>query len=154
MKILKIFSAIIISIAGSISVAQTQPSPNLTYSTTPNLLNPTVNAWTGTVQGQNAGFTGGTTPAFNPNTNTIIFGYTTLAGTGIQVGGYNYSWNINNDPATGQYGTLTGRVDLKGAGGNTLQTYNYNYPQRSGGFINFSGTQWFPKIIHWQIYLP
>ena len=157
MKILKIFSAILLSIAGSISVAQTQPSPNLTYSTTPNLLNPTVNAWTGTVQGQNGGFSGGNTPAFNPNTNTIIFGYTqatamqtiainqALSGTGIQVGGYNYSWNINNDPATGQYGTLTGRVDLKGAGGNTLQTYNYNYPQRSGGFINFSGTQWFPQ---------
>jgi hypothetical protein len=139
------------------SYAQTQPSPNLTYSTTPNLLNPTVNAWTGTVQGQNAGYSGGTTPAFNPSTNTIIFGYTmataaqtiainqALSGTGIQVGGYNYSWNINNDPVTGQYGTLTGRVILRDAGGNALQTYNYNYPQQSGGFINFSGTQWFPQ---------
>ena len=134
-----------------------QPSPNSTYTTTPNLLNPTVNSWVGTVQGQNGGFVGGTTPAFNPTTNTIIFGYTTataaqtiainqaLSGTGIQVGGYNYSWNINNDPTTGQYGTLTGRVVLKDSGGNALQTYNYNYPQQSGGFINYSGTQWFAQ---------
>jgi hypothetical protein len=138
-------------------VVGTQPSPNSTYITTPNLLNPTVNSWTGTVQGQNGGFSGGNTPAFNPTTNTIIFGYTTattaqtmainqaLSGTGIQVGGYNYSWSVNNDPASGQYGTLTGQVVLKDAVGNALQTYNYNYPQQSGGFINFSGTQWFPQ---------
>jgi hypothetical protein len=136
-------------------VVGTQPSPNATYTSTSNLLNPTVNAWTGTVQGQNGGLSGGTTPAFNPGTNTIIFGYTTatamqtiainqaLSGTGIQVGGYNYSWNINNDPATGQYGTLTGSVVLKDSGGNALQTYNYNYPQQAGGFITYSGTQWF-----------
>ncbi len=136
-------------------VVGTQPSPNATYTSTSNLLNPTVNAWTGTVQGQNGGLSGGTTPAFNPGTNTIIFGYTTatamqtiainqaLSGTGIQDGGYNYSWNINNDPATGQYGTLTGSVVLKDSGGNALQTYNYNYPQQAGGFITYSGTQWF-----------
>ena len=134
-----------------------QPSPNSTYTTTPNLLNPTVNDWTGTIQGQNGGFVGGNTPAFNPQTNTIIFGYTTataaqtiainqaLSGTGIQVGGYDYSWNINNDPATMQYGTLSGRVVLKDSGGNALQTYNYNYSQQSGGFITHSGTQWFPQ---------
>lgn len=134
-----------------------QQSPISTYTQSQNVLNPTVNAWTGTVQGQNAGFSGGTTPAFNPNTNTIIFGYTTatatqtiainqaLSGTGIQVGGYNYSWNINNDAATSQYGTLTGKVVLKDSAGNALQTYNYNYPQQSGGFINYSGTEWFPQ---------
>lgn len=138
-------------------VVGTQPSPNATYNQTSNLLNPTVNAWTGTVAGQNGGFSGGTTPAFNAGTNTIIFGYTTataaqtiainqaLSGTGIQVGGYNYSWNINNDPATMQYGTLTGKVVLKDSGGNALQTYNYNYPQQAGGFITYSGTQWFTQ---------
>ena len=134
-----------------------QQSPIASYTATPNLLNPTVNAWTGTVQGQNGGYVGGNTPAFNPSTNTIIFGYTTataaqtiainqaLSGTGIQVGGYNYSWNINNDPTTGQFGTLAGKVVLKDSGGNALQTYNYNYPQQSGGFINYSGTQWFAQ---------
>ena len=138
-------------------VVGTQPSPTATYTATSNLLNPTVNAWTGTVQGQNGGFIGGNTPAFNPSTNTIIFGYTqatamqtiainqALSGTGIQVGGYNYSWSINNDPATMQYGTLTGQVVLKDSVGNALQTYNYNYPQTSGGFTNFSGRQWFPQ---------
>lgn len=134
-----------------------QSSPTASYTATSDLLNPTVNSWVGTVQGQNGGFSGGTTPAFNPGTNTIIFGYTmataaqtiainqALSGTGIQVGGYNYSWNINNDPATGQYGTLTGKVILKDSGGNALQTYNYNYQQQSGGFINYSGTEWFPQ---------
>lgn len=138
-------------------VVGTQPSPNATYNQTSNLLNPTVNSWVGTVQGQNGGFSGGNTPAFNPSTNTIIFGYTTatatqtiainqaLSGTGIQVGGYNYSWNINNDSTTGQYGTLSGQVVLRDAGGNALQTYNYNYPQQSGGFRTYSGTQWFAQ---------
>lgn len=147
----------------NISYAQvvgTQPSANATYTQSQNLLNPTVNSWVGTVQGQNGGFSGGTTPAFNPTTNTIIFGYMMAsatqtialnsalasAGVGLKVGGYSYSWNINNDPSSGQYGSLTGRVSLKDAAGNSLQTYNYNYPQLMGaGFVSYSGTQWFPQ---------
>ena len=141
-------------------VVGTQPSPNATYTQSQNLLNPTVNAWTGTVQGQNAGFSGGTTPAFNPNTNTIIFGYMTAsatqtiainsalatAGTGLKIGGYTYSWNINNDIATGQYGTLSSTITLKDNSGSTLQSYSANYPQMpNAGFITYSGTQWFPQ---------
>ena len=141
-------------------VVGTQPSPNATYTQSQELLNPTVNAWTGTVQGQNGGFAGGTTPAFNPGTNTIIFGYTTAsatqtiginsalaaAGTGLKIGGYTYSWNINNDPMSGQYGTLSSTVTLKDTAGTSLQSYITNYPQMPGiGFIKYSGTQWFPQ---------
>jgi hypothetical protein len=149
MKLVSVFAAIL--------TAGFACSVNAQNLVSGNILSPTVNSWTGTVQGQNGGYSGGTTPAFNPNTNTIIFGYTTataaqtiainqaLSGTGIQVGGYNYSWSINNDPATGQYGTLTGSVVLKDSVGNALQTYNYNYLQQSGGFIQYSGTESFPQ---------
>jgi hypothetical protein len=141
-------------------VVGTQPSPNATYTQSQELLNPTVNSWVGTIQGQNAGFVGGNTPAFNATTNTIIFGYTTAsatqtiginsalaaAGTGLKIGGYTYSWNINNDISTGQYGTLSSTITLKDASGSTLQSYGANYPQMpNAGFITYSGTQWFPQ---------
>jgi hypothetical protein len=141
-------------------VVGTQPSPNATYTQSQELLNPTVNSWVGTIQGQNAGFVGGNTPAFNATTNTIIFGYTTAsatqtiginsalaaAGTGLKIGGYSYSWNINNDISTGQYGTLSSTITLKDASGSTLQSYGANYPQMpNAGFITYSGTQWFPQ---------
>lgn len=141
-------------------VVGTQPSPGVTYTQSQELLNPTVIDWTGTVQGQNGGFSGGTTPAFNPGTNTIIFGYTTAsatqtiainsalasAGTGLKIGGYTYSWSINNDPTTGQYGTVSSTITLKDVAGTSLQSYITNYPQMPGiGFIKYSGTQWFPQ---------
>ena len=141
-------------------VVGSQPDPYATYTQSQNLLSPTVNAWTGTVAGQNGGFAGGTTPAFNPGTNTIIFGYTVAsatqtiginaalatAGTGLKIGGYSYSWNINNDSSSGQYGTLSSTVSLRDTSGAILQSYTSNYPQMIGmGFINYSGTQWFPQ---------
>mgnify|MGYP000279755520 FL=1 len=49
--------------------------------TSQNILTPSTNAWSGTVTGASGGFSGGNTPAFNPNTNTIIFGYTTATAT-------------------------------------------------------------------------
>lgn len=141
-------------------VVGTQPSPNATYTQSQELLNPTVNAWAGTVAGQNGGFVGGTTPAFNAGTNTIIFGYMTAsatqtiginsalasAGTGLKIGGYTYSWSINNDSTTGQYGTVSSTITLKDTAGTSLQSYITNYPQMPGmGFITYSGTQWFPQ---------
>jgi hypothetical protein len=50
--------------------------------TSQNILTPTVGAWSGTVTGAAGGYSGGGNgPAFNPNTNTIIFGYTTATAT-------------------------------------------------------------------------
>jgi hypothetical protein len=90
-----------------------------------------------------------------------VFGYTqqtalqsiainsALQDSGIQVTGYNYSWKINNNTAN-YFGSLTGNVTLKGAAGNTLESYSYDYnAQNTAGdseyFQLFSGTQNFSK---------
>jgi len=117
--------------------------------------------WNNTVTGAAGGYSGGYTPAYNPSTGNIIFGYNyqtvsqtvainqalANAGTGIQLSGYHYSWDINNDLLNGggNRGTLTGNVSLTGPSDNTLESYNYNYSQTNtgGNFQNFSGTQMF-----------
>ena len=116
--------------------------------------------WSNTVTGAAGGFNGGNVPAYNPGTGNIIFGYmqatvsqtvainTALAnaGTGIQIGGYKYSWQINNDlyNGGGNRGTLTGNVSLTSPTGSVLESFNYNYSQtNTPSFTTFSGTQLF-----------
>jgi len=128
--------------------------------TSQNILTPSVGAWTGSVVGQAGGFSGGGSgPAFNPNTNTLIFGYTTgtatqrinaeafaiqhaldLSNSGIKINGYNYSWLINNSGDNS--GTLTGKVEML-RGGTALQSYTYNYSTPTQGFETKTGTQTF-----------
>ena len=128
--------------------------------TSENILVPSTNAWTGSVTGQAGGFAGGGNgPAFNPNTNTLIFGYTTatatqriaaeafaiqhaldLSNSGIKINGYNYSWLINNSGDNS--GTLTGQVQMM-RGTTALETYNYNYNATTAGFELKTGTQTF-----------
>jgi hypothetical protein len=125
-----------------------------------NILTPTVGAWTGSVAGQNGGYSGGGNgPAFNAGTNTLIFGYTTatatqritaeafaiqhaldLSNSGIKINGYNYSWQINN--SGDQSGTLTGQVNLL-RGTSVLRTDIYNYNTPTNGFELRTGTQTF-----------
>jgi hypothetical protein len=139
----------------SVSVAHSQ-----TPITSQNILTPTVGAWTGSVPGQNGGFSGGGNgPAFNSTTNTLIFGYTPatatqrigaeafaiqhaldLSNSGIKINGYNYSWQINN--SGDQSGTLTGKVEMLRSG-NALQSYTYNYDAPTQGFELKTGTQTF-----------
>jgi hypothetical protein len=113
------------------------------------------------VSGAAGGTSGGTIPAYNSSTGNIIFGFVentvsqsvainsalAAAGTGIQLLGYKYSWDINNDlnNSGGNRGTLTGNVTLTGSGNNILEQYSYNYSQTNtgSGFQNFSGTQLF-----------
>jgi hypothetical protein len=115
--------------------------------------------WSNTVTGTSGGVSGGNVPAYNPSTGNIIFGYTlatvsqsiainsalAAAGTGIQLSGYKYSWEINNDLTNGggNRGTLTGNVSLIGTSGNVLESFNYDYNQNLPGFVKFSGTQLF-----------
>ena len=116
--------------------------------------------WSGTVTGAAGGQSGGPTPAYNPGTGNIIFSFSSYtvsqmvainqalatAGTGIQLGGYRYSWNINNDQSNygGNRGTITGNVSLIGSEGNLLESFDYNYTKlNSAGFTKFSGTQLF-----------
>lgn len=137
--------------------SNTQPAD---YLTSPNLLQATAGSWSGTVTGSAGGTSGGPGPAFNPNTNTIIFSYgqataaqtyafnQALQSAGLGIGGYDYSWKINNND--NNTGTLTGKFTLKGLSGNALETYSYTYNDKTYGdsenFQLYTGTQWFPKI--------
>lgn len=115
--------------------------------------------WSGTVTGAAGGSSGGPGPAYNPSTGNIIFSYglntasqlvainTALAnaGTGIQLSGYKYSWQIHNDlyNYSSSRGTLTGNVSLIGSTGIVLESFNYDYNQNLPSFTTFSGTQLF-----------
>jgi hypothetical protein len=137
----------------------TSKAKSQTPITSQNILTPSTSAWSGTVTGQNGGYSGGNTPAYNPLTNTIIFGYTTatatqrinaeafaiqhaldLSNSGIKINGYNYSWQINNSGDNS--GTLTGKVEML-RGGTALQSYTYNYSSPTQGFELKTGTQAF-----------
>ncbi len=137
-----------------------QPTPNVEYLSSPNLIpSGTSGQWTNTVPGSAGGVSGGNVPAYNASTNTIIFGYTqqtvaynyafnqALQNAGLAIGGYSYSWKINNNDLN--TGTLSGKFTLKALNGTALQTYNYTYNDRTTGdsenFQTFSGTQWFPQ---------
>jgi hypothetical protein len=130
----------------------------VTYNTTPNLLISGVcGVWSNTACPKvNGGESGGNQPGYNPSTDTILFGYTqstvgqviainnALSGTGIKVGGYDYSWKIDNSDY--QRGTVTGVVTLKSNTGSTLGTWTYDYSnQKNLSFQQFSGTQWFSQ---------
>lgn len=120
--------------------------------TTPNLI---TNTWTGTTPttSTGGGFSGGNVPGYNASTNTIMFGYNqasvaqtfainqalNLSGAGVQVGGYNYSWQYLNDGNTG--GTLSSTVKLTSSTGSTLESYNYNMNTVADGWRTMSGTQ-------------
>jgi len=136
------------------------PVTGLTLNTTSNVLNLGNGLpWSNTVTGAAGGTSGGNIPAYNPSTGNIIFGYTqatvsqsiainnalAAAGTGIQLSGYKYAWQINNDlyNGGGNRGTLTANVSLTGATGNILESFNYDYNQNLPSFTKFSGTQFF-----------
>jgi len=154
MKLIVFIAAIAIAGFGSCSVkAQTPIVSN-------NILMPTVNAWSGSVAGAAGGLSGGGSgPAFNAGTNTLIFGYTNatatqritaeafalqhaldLSNSGIKINGYNYSWKIDNSGY--QSGTLTGKVEML-RGGTALQSYTYNYNAPTDGFELKTGTETF-----------
>lgn len=126
--------------------------------TTPNLL---TNQWTGVVSGANGGYSGGPGPAYNAGTDTIIFSWgqytasqsiainNALRGTGVRVGGYNYSWDVNNNDLN--TGTIVGNVALRNQAGTVVQNYAYDYSNiRTTGlaenFQRFSGTQNFSDV--------
>ena len=158
MKVVKVLAAVLM--AGFLSShATAQPTAGATYLSSPNLIPSVSGTWTGTVPGEAGGISGGGTgPAFNESTNTIIFGYTqktaaytyafnqALQSAGLAIGGYDYSWKINNSDTNS--GTLSGKFTLTAINGTPLQTYNYSYNDSTGAkdnFITYSGTQWFPQ---------
>ena len=141
------------------------PATGLALSSTGNVLNLATSIfagtppWSGTVSGAAGGMNGGPGPAYNFWTGNIIFSYglstasqmvaintaLAIAGTGIQLSGYQYSWQIHNDLNNwaSNRGTLTGNVSLIGSTGSVLESFNYNYNQNLPSLTTFSGTQFF-----------
>ena len=133
----------------SYSNSQTvDPVTGATINTTGNVLNlgsglPWSNTVTGAAGGTSGGWNGA---AYNPSTGNIIFTYTPYtvsqsialntalasAGTGVQLSGYKYSWQVQNDLTNyaSNRGTLTANVSLTGASGNVLESFNYNFYQK------------------------
>jgi hypothetical protein len=126
--------------------AQTQTTPNL-------ITSGTSHTWTGVVNSSTVGggFSGGNTPAYNSTNGVIYFGYNqatvaqsiainqALSGSGVQIGGYNYSWQYLNNSSTG--GTLAANVYLTSNSGSVLESYNYQMNTVQDGWRTVSGTQ-------------
>jgi len=144
----------------SYSNAEVDPTTGLTLNATGNILNLGGGLpWSGTVTGSAGGYSGGSTPAYNPSTGNLIFGYTQKtvsqsiaisqalanAGTGIELAGYKYQWQVQNDlyNSGSNRGTLTGNVSLTGRTGNVLESFNYDYNYNLPSFTTFKGTQLF-----------
>lgn len=131
------------------------------YQKSKELLIPTSPAWVGSTPGQAGGTTGGgSAPAFNSSTNTLIFSYgqgtamqtitaqayalqhaLDLSNSGVKIGGYNYSWKIDNSGTNS--GSLSAAVELKGSGGIILEQFKYNYDAPTDGFELKTGTEKF-----------
>ena len=126
--------------------AQTQTTPNL-------ITSGTSHTWTGVVNSSTVGggFSGGNTPAYNSTNGVVYFGYNqatvaqsiainqALSGSGVQIGGYNYSWQYLNNSNTG--GTLAANVYLTSNSGSVLESYNYQMNTVQDGWRTVSGTQ-------------
>lgn len=115
------------------------------------------NQWTGTVPytGTGGGTSGGASPGYNATTNTIHFGYNVgtaaqiiainqaLSGSGVQISGYNYSWQYYNQDS--YRGTLNGSVKLTTASGTVLEQYSHAHPATTQGWTTMSGIQNFSQ---------
>lgn len=98
------------------------------------------------------GLTGGYQPAYNPIKNTIYFGYNqgtasqiiainnALSGSGVQLTGYNYSWEWYNHAFS--KGSLSATVKLTNSAGSSLESYYYDMNNKSNDYWQtMSGTQ-------------
>ena len=147
--------AVAVWCASLYALAQTQ--------TTPNLIDPAGTAWgipsaqvlsTGQIsQIEGAGPTTGTA-YYNSSTNTIRFGYltstvaqtiainTALQGSGIQIGGFNWSYQWMNGGLSS--GTLTGSIGMTNNIGETVEYQSFNHPVQPSDTWNVeSGTRTF-----------
>lgn len=128
---------------------------NLVYAqtgTSPNLVNQTNLTSVVTTSSTGGGYSGGSTPGYNPNTNTIMFGYTqstiaytyafsqALQNSGMTITGYNYSWEyLNQDMSAGN---LSAKLNFAGAGGTSLYNRSWTLGPTTN-WTNVSGTEAF-----------
>lgn len=102
------------------------------------------------------GTSGGTQAAYLSTTGIVCWGYVqstiaktiainqALSGSGVKVGGYNYSWDYYNSDY--HSGTLSATIRLTGPSGQTLETYNYSMNDDTGSkWKTMSGTQDFTQ---------
>ena len=111
--------------------------------------------------GWSGGYSGGNVPNIS-ETGTIRFGYTNqtvaqviainqaLSQTGIQVDGYNYSWNIRNSNADsgqsfGAQDPLKITVQITDRQGAVVESYTYDYSYWIMNWTNFSGSETFSQ---------
>jgi hypothetical protein len=158
----QLISTVVLLIATSAAVAQTETTGNLVYTS----VNPAPtgtnigSSWSGfTVVNSTGGNTtsdNGAVTGYNINTGTFMFGYNqgTIAytysinqalansGSGIVVQGYNYSWQINNlnyDNRQSSTDTLTARIITFDPSGAVRRTDSWTYNTRFD-WTTFSGT--------------
>ena len=150
MMFLRSLSAIIFAVFTTAAVAQTQTTPNL-------ITSGQNHTWSGVTTGTLPGnyMPGGPTPIYDPNTNTITFSYgnasvgqvmwinQALSGTGIQVNGYNYSYevrNMNGDDRQGGIDTFTVSTVLRGLNNSSLLSHNRSFNTKFD-WTSYSGTR-------------
>ena len=146
-RIKQLMSAAILSILASTAVAQTtETSPNLITNTWNNVTNGTH---------PNDCCTGGPGPLYDQNTNTIHFSYgltavhqviglnTALQGTGIQVNGWNWAYDLRNmNGSGGQNGTdtISATSFITNSSGQIVQQSDQYYNTQFD-WTRFSGTE-------------
>jgi hypothetical protein len=64
-----------------------------------------------------------------------------LQGSGVQVGGYNYSWEYYNQDSN--RGTLTSTIKMTNSGGSTIHSYSPTMGSTTNGWTPLSGTKTF-----------
>ena len=128
--------------------------------TTGNLINPT--GWNNITYTNSAGVSnccqGGPMPAMNQDTNTIRFSWAQYpvyqiiavndalanAGTNVQINGFNYSFQLNNDLNNfgGTRGTLMANAVLATQNGGIVQNWmqDYSSVNTGGNFVTEAGT--------------
>jgi hypothetical protein len=151
---MKYLVALLVALGVSLTSAQT-------VEVTPNVITSgTTHTWTGATTGTlpPGAMPGGPGALYDPATNTIHFSYgqatvaqtmvlnQILSGTGIQVNGYNWSWQINNnnyDNRQGGTDTLTASILTRNSSNFTVHTFTQNYNAKFD-WTTFSGTQTYP----------
>ena len=150
MMSLRSLSAIIFAVFTTAAIAQTQTTPNL-------ITSGQNHTWSGVTTGTLPGnyMPGGPTPIYDPNTDTITFSYgnasvgqvmwinQALSGTGIQVNGYNYSYevrNMNGDDRQGGIDTFTVSTVLRGLNNSSLLSHNRSFNTKFD-WTSYSGTR-------------
>ena len=119
---------------------------------TPNLV---TQSWSGALIGNYApgGISGGSSAAYNPETNTILFGYTQRSVTqnliisellrqqaGINVRGYQYQWEVYNSGSN--RGTLSAGIAVFRSDGSLVNTQTFDLnADTNGQWVTTQGTK-------------